>query len=270
MNSIEYQKMFQVEEDHWWYASLHEQILGYLQNYLNSESLPNSQTLFLDAACGTGGLLQKLRSLVQGRRNFISVGVDFSQRALFFSHERQLRNLLQSDVSLLPFPPETFDFITAMDVLCQVEVDEQKSLQEFYRVLKPEGILLLQVPAFEFLKSEHDLAVHVGRRYTRKKLYQLLEKERFKAHHLFYRNTLLFPVALIWRLLKKSSWRTERTADKVASDVIPLPKAINEFLKGILKFESFLIRRFIQFPFGLSLFCVAKKEKCDIYESYSF
>ena len=45
--------------------------------------------------------------------------------------------------------------------------DDAPVLATLNRALKPGGALILNLVAFEFLRSPHDLAVHTRERYTR-------------------------------------------------------------------------------------------------------
>lgn len=251
MNPKEYEKMFKVEDDHWWYTAVHQEILWNLRRWLCPPVAGTWGPCFLDAGCGTGGLLAQLK-----KEGLEAIGVDFSEKGLSFCRKRGLDRLLKSSVTELALKGESFDGIISIDLLCQEEVDEQKALREFSRVLKPKGFLIMQVPAFPFLKSEHDVAVHVKKRYTKHELRGALERTGFSVQRLFYRNTLLFPVAVFLRLLKKMG---KKEPQKAESDVAPLPKMLNNFLTWIVRFEAKIIHHFTDFPFGLSLFCVARK-----------
>ena len=92
-------------------------------------------------------------------------GIDLAPEALSFSRERGQERLVQGDLTALPFATATFDLITALEVVEHVESDET-ALAELCRVLKPGGTLLLSVPAYRFLWSSHDVALHHKRRYT--------------------------------------------------------------------------------------------------------
>ena len=160
MNPGEYEAMFKVEDRHWWYVGLRDEIMRCLERYSPGKSLEEGPLRLLDAGCGTGGLLDYLRR-VNGQR---LIGMDIAWEGLERSKSRHLQNLLQGSVTGLPFKRDTFDVITNIDVLCHTTVDERKALLEFHRVLRPKGIVVFQVPAFEWLRSEHDTAVFTRKR----------------------------------------------------------------------------------------------------------
>jgi hypothetical protein len=148
--------------------------------------------------------------------------------------------------------------VISLDVLYHLDVaDDLKALREFYRVISRDGILLLNLPAYDFLKSSHDEVVHTRHRYTLRDVKNKVEGAGFTVERATYRNTLLFPLAMAARLLRKFHLQNEK---KRGSDLGPLPGWLNRFLKGVLLFENRLILRGLNFPFGLSVFCVARKK----------
>jgi SAM-dependent methyltransferase len=160
--------------------------------------------------------------------------------------------LAQASVSALPFADESFDAVVSIDVLCHAGVEEQQAMEEAARVLRPGGLLLVQVPAFEWLYGEHDAAVWSKRRYRREEITRLLMAAGLAARRSAYRNSLLFPAAVIARLAKRG--RTSR--DGARSDVRAVPAPVNLVLSSILALER---RLRVAFPFGLSVFCVGEK-----------
>ena len=82
------------------------------------------------------------------------------------------------------FPGCEFDIVLSLDVLAFRGVDEQSAIGEMYRVLRPGGSLIINVPAFDFLRGSHDAAVSQIRRYTRPQLAALLKARRFPARTL--------------------------------------------------------------------------------------
>jgi hypothetical protein len=120
--------------------------------------------------------------------------------------------------------------------------------------LKPGGRLLVQVPAFDWLRGEHDAAVWTKRRYRRSEITKLLTGAGFATRRSGYRNALLFPAAAIMRLVKRG--KSFGSREGARSDVRAVPRPVNALLSGILSLERRL--RFA-LPFGLSVFCVGEK-----------
>jgi SAM-dependent methyltransferase len=245
MNPSEYEALFQVEETHWWFLALRREIQAALEG-----SAVGGGADFLDAGCGTGGLLSALGGT--GRRG---IGIDASPLALALAARRGLARLAAADATRMPFPDSSFDAATSIDVLCHRGVEERAALAELYRCLRPGGVLVLQVPAFEALRGPHDDAVWTNRRFRRAEVDGLLRDAGFRVRELRYRNALLFPAAALWRLLG----RRRRAASR--SDVAPVPASVNAALSAVTRLEARLARAGWRFPAGLSVFAVAERPR---------
>jgi len=246
MKIEEYQVMYEVEETYWWYVGMRKIFLS----FLNSQYKPSGDLRILDAGCGTGAMLAYLRPYGQ------VIGLDISSEAIHFCAQRDVEGcrLIQSSLTDLPFSDEVFDLITSFDVICYI-YEDMVAFRELNRVLKPGGRLLVNLPAYDALRSEHDLAVDVKRRYTRPELADKLERARLTVERISYANTLLFPIEAAVRMAKK--WPI-KSADEARSDLRTLPPLINRWLTNVLFFEEKLLQK-IDLPFGLSVVCLARK-----------
>jgi ubiquinone/menaquinone biosynthesis C-methylase UbiE len=244
MEEREYEILYRAEQKHFWYQALHKNIISTLHEIFPQQS----GIKILDAGCGTGLLLQKLQQIGS------AFGFDISVQALEFCSQRNLKNISRATVQHLPFETEIFDAVISADVLYHRNVpEERKALLEFYRVLKPGGSLILNLPAFEFLRSSHDIAIHTERRYKKKQLEILLRSCGFKINHCYYRNCFLFPFIASLRLLRRGFAKTNPE-----SDVSLPPEWINDSLTKIMFADDWLAKQ-IRFPAGLSIFCVGTK-----------
>ena len=247
MYEYEYDTMRALEDRYWWYRGLRRLTADMISRYLKG-SLKG-----LDAGCGTGGALAYLTGRLPDIRFF---GFDRERLAVFYSHQRDHAPILQGTVNAMPFQPATFDFIFSLDVIYIQGVDDRKMVEEAYQALRDGGLLFLNVPAFEWLRGEHDAAVRTRHRYTRGEMKILLEQSGFKILKSTYWNTFLFPVILLLRLLRKSKSASETPR----SDLSPLPEWVNIFFTFLLGLEIRLTR-YINLPIGSSVFCVAQKNQ---------
>lgn len=235
--------MFAVEDRHWWYVGVRREVERWLAHLRPADG---RRLRILDAGCGTGGLLANLRTTAW------RAGVEISAHGIGLARTRSRAALAQASVSALPFEDGTFDAVVSIDVICHAGVEERQAVEEASRVLRPGGLLLVQVPAFQWLYGEHDSAVWTKRRYRRAEITRLMSAAGLAERRSGYRNSLLFPVAAVVRLAKRG--RTSR--DGARSDVRAVPAPVNRLLSGILALERGLR---LPFPFGLSVFCVGEK-----------
>jgi len=244
MEKAEYRLLFDLEDTYWWHrglCSIAEQLIKIKQ------TLPMRSSRVLDAGCGTGGWLKRLD------KHFWATGLDISRDALYFCRQRNIEKLALGDVSNLPYKDNSFDLVTAFDVLEHRKVSSDlTALEEFFRVLKPNGRLLFNVPAYEFMRSYRDRVVHSGNRYTALKVKRMLRKTKFRILRLTYWNTFLFPFALSMLLMNKDSY-------KAGVSLPRFPKVINSLMFKILTFEAAILR-LVNLPYGLSICCLVKKD----------
>lgn len=251
MEDIEYQRMLAAEEQHWWYAGLHDLVLRFVRAEAGRLGKPLSM---LDAGCGTGRLCQLLGPLGE------VTGCDIHPLALQATARRGIARVLRKDLASDELGIGQFDLITAMDVLYHRLVNsELAALRNLHRALRPRGLLLLQVPAFECLRGTHDLAVHTRRRYRRQEIVRMIQGAGFTVEFATCRLFALFPVALVWRMFSRTTARVAGDGH-VASDLAARPSAIlNRLLLCYLKIENRLVAAGVRFPFGTSVFVVARK-----------
>ena len=241
MQPNEYGTMFRVEETHWWYRALHRLIFQTLE-----AELPDwRDKAILDAGCGTGAILERLGS---PQRN---VGIDLAPEAISFCRERGLNNVRQGDICALPFADASFDAVISSSVLYHGWVtDVATAVGEMHRVLRPGGLLLINVPAFRFLHSAHDDAVMTARRFRKPEIRKVLRDQNFTISRLTYWTSLLFPFAVAARTLGVS----QMGRDFETSESSFLQRAFAQTMAVELR-----LLRTVSFPFGVALLAVARK-----------
>jgi SAM-dependent methyltransferase len=256
----EYHNIFLHEETHWWYVGLRELVHASLARYCPGYVKAGATNLkVLDAGCGGGRLLWELTEI----NGSGAVGLDLSKVSLSLCKERStpksvINKLVNSSVQEIPFLGESFDAVVSLDVLYHKGVtDDVAALREVKRVLKDGGILVINLPAYEFLSGPHDEAVHTRERYTKEKLAKRLKAAGFTLERITYRNTFLFPAVVISRALQRLG-SGRKSAGAGASDLKMPFFLINALLVMTLHLENFCLK-VLNFPFGSSVFCVARK-----------
>lgn len=225
-----------VEEQHWWFRGRRHMVWSLIEEL----KLPTTATI-LEIGCSGGPLLLQLR---QAGYTHLT-GIDVSARAIATARQRDLANVHVMDGAKLDFPDNSFDLVIASDVLEHIE-DETAALREWHRVLRPEGHLLVFVPAHEFLWSEHDVVNHHFRRYSATRLRQVLQPQFAVQRTGFWNNLLFFPTAAV-RLLQR--WWPARPD----GDLQVLPRLLNQALYQLLKLENQLSPA-LALPFGVSVY----------------
>lgn len=252
MEADEYRKLAEVEDRMWYFRALHAHVERELGRVLGPRL-----AAVLDAGCGTGGLILRLAPRHPAWR---WSGIDLSETACELARERVAAAekaasttavaIRRGSVTALPFGDESFDAIVSADVLYHVD-DDEAALQEFYRVLRPGGCVVLNVPAYRWLWSYHDVAVHSRRRYNRGEVLAKTAAAGFREVRATYWNTLPFPLIVARRKLLP--------APRDGSDVHLFPAPVEAAFDGAMAAERTWLNVFGRLPFGCSVFAVAQK-----------
>ena len=236
-----------VEERHWWFVGRRA-----LVRQLVRRVTAGRKACILEIGCSGGPLLQQLRS--DGYENL--TGIDISAEAIAICAQRGVPNTFVMDAQHLSYPSESFDVITASDVLEHL-ADAPTALREWHRTLRPGGALVVFVPAFMFLWSEHDVANQHKHRYRATELKAALENTGFTVERRGYWNFLLFVPAAMVRMLKNVLARPGRATGQ--GDLKKTSNAVNAILQFVLNLENRILLAGWNFPFGISAWAIARK-----------
>ncbi len=242
MDPQEYALMDAVEDRMWWYRAMHARAAAALH------ALPTGAAV-LDAGCGTGGFLARLRA---ARPDLALHGVEYDPGAARRAAAKAGALVAAGTVNALPFGDGRFEALCSLDVLCHRAVDQAAALAEFRRVLRPGGLLLLNLPAHEWLRSAHDARVHTARRYSRRTARAALEGAGFRAVDARHWNSLLLPLMAVQRRLLAKD-------EGAASDVTEYPPWLDRTLFAATEAERALSRLGLRFPAGGSVMALARR-----------
>lgn len=237
MKAGQYDLMRQVEDEHWWYQVLRGQVVHAL-----GRMVPQGKSL-LDAGCGTGGMLAKLSA-------WEAQGCDLAAEAVEHCRARGLERVVVSSVHALPYADACFDAVLSLDVLYHAQVDEHLALSEMRRVLKRDGVFILNVPAFDCLRGAHDVAVDGVRRYRLRGIKRLLRHHGFEIVQAHYWNAWLFLPLLLRRSISQ----------RAEGDLAMPPRWLNALLTMGGELDAALCR-LTRMPFGTSLHLVARSRR---------
>lgn len=241
MQPDEYRKMAEVEDSMWYYRALHRHVGRSLAGMLPAEAR------VLDAGCGTGGLLRRLG---ETHPAWQLTGLDSSPLACELARQRTGREIIQGAVAALPFAAAAFDAVVSCDVVCQVN-DPAAVVREFHRCLKPGGVMVLTMPAYQWMYSYHDQEVGNLRRYSRGEVRELLQGAGFSIRRDTYWNMLPFPLAVLRRKVFPPK--------KPASDVQLFPGPLEAAFSAAMALEHAWLGAGGRLPFGSSVLTAARK-----------
>src|ERR687895_2936755 len=200
------QEDYAVEDRHWWFRS-RRRVLWAL---IHRAGLPHSPRI-LDAGCGTGRNLVEFGSLGQAE------GVDASDEAVAFCRRRGLDGVRAAPLDALPYDDGRFQLILATDVIEHLD-DDRRALAELRRVAASGARLVVTVPAYSWLWSEHDVSMHHRRRYTLSRLQERVAAAGWQPIVRSYFFSVLLPAVAAVRMARRlvPAWRGR-------SDLTPTP-----------------------------------------------
>jgi SAM-dependent methyltransferase len=236
--------MLAAADSHWWYRGRRRIVAA----ELDALKMPAGLRL-LDAGCGGGQTLDLLSAY--GDALGVDPDVDSIARTRARGHDAVVAALPS-----LPFEDGTFAAATCLDVLEHIE-DDSAALAELRRVVAPGGALLVTVPAYESLWSNHDVANAHVRRYRAGTVRALARQADVRVERVSYFNSLLLPAAAAVRLAERIRREPRPGAP---SDLDRTPPSLNGVLELPLRVEAALLRAGGRLPAGLSLLAVLRRE----------
>jgi SAM-dependent methyltransferase len=240
MSPDAYLDMVATEDTHWWYTARR----AILATVIESLALPANAKI-LEVGVGTGGNI----GLLSGFGRVSGVEMNTTALALAKTKAAGRAELLQGHCpDAIPFVDERFDLICLFDVLEHIE-DDTETLKQLQRRLRPGGRLLITVPAYAWLWSQHDAFMHHHRRYTATSLQQVIARAGLKTARMTYFNTLLAPMIMLARAL------SALFKAKALAGVQTPAAVINRLLHGVFISERGWLK-LRNLPFGISLLAV--------------
>lgn len=237
-------KYHRLEESHWWFLARRDIIFKLIKNYHKDSNI-------LEIGCSGGPLIRFLHG--QGFMNI--QGIDNNEKAIEICKQKGINDVRVTDGQETGFKDQQFDIVIASDVLEHIE-DEDKALSEWHRILKPDGKLIIFVPAFKFLWGNHDEVNHHYRRYSKSGLSGILIKNGFTVKRVSCWNFSLFLPISLARLSQRFIFINRKRSAEQLKESTPF---INKTLENILKLENRLLSYGINFAFGISVFAIAGK-----------
>lgn len=249
MRPVNYDVMFDVEDDHWWFVGRRAIVMAQIEEALDGGlriadcGLPGRR--ILDIGCGTGATMDQLKRLGEVQ------GIDLSRIPLNYSRRRGHERVLCADAVDLPFADSSFDLVTALDVIEHL-ADDVRGLREIRRVLKSNAPAVIFVPAFEVLWGPNDDQSGHQRRYRIDQLRESIAGAGLSIERTSYANIAMFLPILIGRKILNIFGRKDQAENRLNHPLI------NRWLSRIFSSEADWLRRHT-LPFGVSIVCVVRK-----------
>jgi len=226
-------------EKHWWFRIRERWIVEILR-----QNMPTGGwSSILDVGCGNGLFFDQLAKFgqvegVETSREIVSPSNPHFEKIYIgpFDESFQPRNL--------------YSLVLLLDVLEHIP-EPLEALRKCMSLLKIGGTLLLTVPAFNIVWTNHDVINHHMTRYRRSTLFPLLRQAGFTIEDSAYWFHWTFPVKLGERLIEKAL-RLSPSNPSIPSSVV------NRALRSLCSLEHRVLGP-LRLPFGTTLFVRCRK-----------
>lgn len=241
---LDYEKKYhEVETGNWWFVSRRRYLLDLLKDAPRDSKI-------IDIGCSSGIFLKDLEYLGFKSENLF--GIDISEKAIENCKKNGISNAFVMDAQNIILP-EKFDIIIASDCLEHLQ-DDKKAINNWNEILKTGGMMYVFVPAFRSLWSYHDEVNQHFRRYTKSELKIKLSKAKLTILKASYWNFSLFLPVYIFRKISLFFPQSKKEEGQIVGNTYA-----NFVLLRLILLENKLLK-YINFPFGVSAFCIVKKE----------
>ena len=233
-----YLKQIDNESKHWWFKARREILNIQIKKYSTKKKMS-----ILDFGSGSGTNIHMLSK-------YGEVDVyEKDNKTSNFLKKKFNKNRIK--IIKKCFSKKKYDLILAADVIEHIKNDK-KVINQLNKILKKNGLLIVTVPAFQFLFSKKDKDLKHYRRYNDKNLSKLFNSKFIKLKISYYNFLLFIPISLAIIFFKVINYQFINDVEKKPNLII------NYILYSIFRLEKFILN-FINLPFGISVLSVYKK-----------
>jgi len=216
--------------------------------------MPSANAVVVEIGCSSGFLLRDLASTFPAS---VLIGVDVVKEPLYRLAKSLLGvPLIRFDLLQCPLPEQSVDIVIMLNVLEHIE-DDAAALLNVFRLLKPGGYLIIEVPAGSYLYDSYDAELKHFRRYSVIELKRKLKVVGFRVLRQSHLGFIVYPAFVVVKLLNK--WLRPRRKSEIVSDHAARTSG-SLLVKYAMKVESKHLTKF-SLPFGVRALAVARRPK---------
>lgn len=165
--------------------------------------------------------------------------------------------LVRFNLADSPLPSDTYDAMVLLNVLEHIE-DDVAAVRHIARMLKPGGVVVIEVPAGPELFDDYDRELKHFRRYKLPGLCKVIEAAGLKVERRNYLGALIYPAFYLAKKLSQNSPKPAAEREKHVANAIGATSRLNPVGHAVMAFEEMLSRA-VEFPRGIRCVVTARK-----------
>jgi SAM-dependent methyltransferase len=242
MDPLHLQELSRLEDSYWWHVAKREIAFDLIERFASPDDL------IVEGGVGAAGNLMRLQE-----KGFRVHGLDVMPEAIEICKRRGVADATQHDLChQWPIAPDSAKVVLLLDVLEHLQKPVE-ALTHAADILKPQGKIIVTVPAWPMLFGEWDRRLGHFRRYSACLLQQHVREAGLRLHWMNSWNAFTLPAALVVR-----AWRRIFPLDRPA-EFPHVSEWMNRWLIHLASLERGWMMRSGRIPTGLSLVAVASK-----------
>lgn len=221
-----------------------------------AQYISDASPVILDIGCSTGFLLADLKAAFP---NANVMGADIVLGPLLnLAKASPEIPLLHFDLTRCPLPDNSVGVAVLLNVLEHIE-DHALAVRQLYRILKPGGIAVIEVPAGPELFDIYDELLMHYRRYKLPGLRHLFLDSGFLVLQQSHLGFFLYPGFFLVKQIRRKK-RTDISEEEIPNLV---SKSINQtgnnlFFRALMSFEL-MLGKVISYPLGIRCLLTVQK-----------
>ena len=233
--------LLEADSTHWWFRSKASFVASALRRHLAQHQRDG---YLLDVGSGSGGVTSRL-----GWQPDKLLAVDGSEMLLRAARSEHALMAIRAGGDRLPLRPGAVAVATLLDVIEHLQ-DPAVTLAEVWRTLESDGLVVVTVPAHQWLWSGADEVLGHVRRYTMPLLRERLRECGFEPVFMSHVFSWLVPPVWLQRRM---------TADKQRQLGLDRTSPVIDRAALVLSRIERAVVRAVRLPLGTTILCVGRK-----------
>jgi SAM-dependent methyltransferase len=215
------------------------------------------RSTIVEIGCSSGFLLADIRRRLP--QHFL-IGSDYTNGTLRALAPRAPGiPLIQFDLTRCPLPDDFADVFVLLNVLEHID-DHEAAIRHLFRVTRPGGVVIIEVPAGTSLFDVYDRVLMHHRRYDMASLVAALKQAGFAIERQSHLGFFLYPAFYLSKRLNQMRYPegTDVQEQQIVASMIAATKKSSPLMGIIMKVEGAL-RPYIYYPFGIRCLVTCRK-----------